>query len=248
MATLIFMDIQAITIPIIKIYDLSEYDLNTRIIYGLNIFDANALDVPLTEDPIVNFLDALSVQFQCSAHIGRHGLKDIIDSPEELFGLPFRTVPYLRTAVAIGGGSFYMEKTVPDNLSCFFPVVSQDFWLARTHKGESVENSLRYDALALYMDGDDKTVNKMQHLLYPSNVNQADWLRQVTDLYSIVITTDYDGWMLVAYSKSPDDFSKLTLALNQTVNSIRISDWYRKNYQNLQWSDKDQCLKLISDK
>ncbi len=218
--------------------------LSLRIVYGLNIFVANKVAKKAVEDPRVVFLRALSQQMSCSAHLGSGALEDIVSSIKDL-SICRDEQACISTNIALYGGEFYSsdDTILP---SYFVRNVDESLWVAKTENGTSVIDYLyRCDALALYAGSHTESQAKMQILLGASFIDNENWMQKLSELYSLVILSGYDGWHFNVFSKEPSNFDLLSNALDDTIKYVEASDWYSQNAPELQWDqEEDSCLKL----
>lgn len=227
---------------IIRQRDELKGGLNLRYIFGLNIFAANGINIPVESDPRIIFLRTLSNYHACSAHTGN--LYDLAENPPDLFEKPPGEDTYILASISVNGGIFYDAKTWNTFPPCFFPQVDDGFWQARMDDGRSViVEALEYDALAIYAGINDNVLDEVVSLVKKDFPGHEAWLKQMVDLYKLVILSSGDGEYFSVYSQNDSQFDSLSPALIEAVDNIKTTEWYRQHVSSLIWDDKSNlCL------
>ena len=72
-----------------------------------------------------------------------------------------------------------------------------------------------------------------------------DWLKELTNLYDVVLLTGGDADYVEAWARDPDKFSLLDNAIEVVESAIMASSWYRQNEPELIWDgDLGLCYRL----
>jgi hypothetical protein len=222
---------------IIRTSDRSEYGLARRDIFGLNFFAANGVEVTAAGDPRIVFFRTLSALSVCSAHTGN--LLDLADTPQELFGPPLGENGYVLARTGVYKGTFYDADEWTTFPACFFPQVKDGFWEAQTREGQStIDETLDWDALALYVGANKEPLTHMQPLLRQPFPGHESWLRQVLSLYRLIVLTASASLYFHAYSNDASNFDLLTPATEKAVEAIRSHEWYQAHSAKLVWDDE----------
>jgi hypothetical protein len=211
---------------------------------GLNILAYNDVDVPAEQDPRFVFLRSLSEHAPCSAHVGSLALKDMVDTPEELFGPPDGDLPYVRTKVGLYD-VFYDLREYPCYDACFFPEVTAPFWRIQYLDNRSgIERLIDDHALALYVGATGEALARITPLLQAPFPGEEQWVGTMTQLYPLVVVVGHDGLYIEAYASDASHFALLEPALAQATEGIRAHPWFRENEGKLEW-EEDPSLCLI---
>mgnify|MGYP000879138753 FL=1 len=98
---------------VIRIEDERQQDLAHRYMFGLNLFAYNKVVCPIEERPDVRFLMHLTERIPCGAQVGAVALKDLTNSPDEMFGPPDGATPYVTAGVGFSDGFFDLGEGIP---------------------------------------------------------------------------------------------------------------------------------------
>ena len=227
---------------IVRTEDGYRYGLHVKDIYGLNIFQANDVNVAYSEDPRLLFLKRVTEILSSSAHLGWLALKDLVDNPEEAFGASTTDNYYIRTSLSIHGGTFYELDSAK---AVLFPHIEGRFWQVSGISPQPIEYCVQSDALALYAGAEPEATEALIKLANNPFPGQEQWLRELSSLYSLIIISQDDGWYFEIYSRSAVQFQALDTPLLEAVASIKTSSWYQQHQAELEWDDgPDNCLKL----
>jgi len=232
---------------IVQILNYEEFGLSCQSVYGLNVFEANAVSTNVEDDPRIIFLRSISEQIKCSALAGYLSLKDLVDNPVEMFGEPGQQIAYQRVSIGLYAGQFYDLARWPTEDACFFPEVNSKFWEAKTDDGQSnIREVLQHDALALFVDDNSDRTKILQALSMPFS-GEADLLQQMSQHCSLIITSGGDAMSFHMYSRDTKNFNAINEPLSQMVELIQNSTWYLKNKDDLTWdSNEAMCLVIPS--
>lgn len=231
-------------LSVIRIEEAEQDGLTLHYVFGLNILDANGIEVSPAHDPRVIFLQSLSRQVTCSAQIGN--LYDFADDPEELFGLSVGRNAYTLSQVGVYAGTFYDAASWPTFPPCFFPQVTDGFWQSETPQADAnIKLVISRDALALYVGPADDALEKMQTLVKEPFPGHAEWLRLTTNLYQLVILTSGDGWYFHIYGRKGSHFDQLSPAISEATKAVEATNWYQQHAASLLWDEEyGGCLRL----
>lgn len=237
---------------IIRKQDTFLSNVWVRHVHGLNIFSANGIKVSAHEDPRLVVLKDFADAHTSSIHIGSIGLKDLVDSPEELFGPSTGSDNYFKVGAGVKEGIYYFD--VHDDSNCFFPIASDNFWevpMSVDDAGE-LQYLIECGSIALYSGFTDAVTSEGRRLLNDSTVwatnplpSQAEWVQRLTEVWNVVVVTGHDGTELVVYTRSPDQLDLLSLSIKKASDLIAESSWYKQNQYALTWdSENEKCLIL----
>lgn len=235
------------TNSIVRLVEHPPFGVFERYIDGLNILLYNNVEVPTQADPRVIFLKHLTEHFPSSAHVGSLALKDMVDDPTELFGLPDGQTPYTRTRISYYNCTFYNLDDYPCFDACFFPSVANEFWETQAEDGTDISGLFDWHGLAVYIGAKPGTLEVMSRLLAEPFLGNWQWLQAVTNLYSVVITVGHDGQNFQAYTQEMENYNMLKPALDYASESASSSEWFRQNVRRLRWEDEVSLCLIAED-
>ncbi len=220
-----------------------EFDLAHWYLLGLNVFEYNDVPCSTEQRPKALFLTDLTRRLHCAAHVSSLALKDLVAAPEEMFGPPTGTTPYLRTRVGFHD-TFYDLNEYPCFDACFFPLVTPLFWQALT-QGDALDDMISNHGLAFYVDPKPNAMAEMERLLDAPFPGESQWLHAVTGLYGLVVKVGHDGQFFEAYAREEAGLDLLSPSLAIAVAAVAESEWYQTHKAELAWGDEFKaCLML----
>lgn len=227
---------------IIKTLGKNSGDLQKKYIFGLNIFDVNDVDCSISSNPQLEFLRCLCSENDVSANTGN--LYDFANSPEELFGNTKSKINYETVKIGCYGGKFYDSENWNTFPALCFPQISSEF--INIEKDESVIlKIISSDAICLLVSPKHKnSKNRLKALLNLPLKNTDDFVKEILNLYTLVMTTQADGDYFVLYAQTDDSFHIIDRPLKRAINKIEESSWYKNNHSHLIWDD-EYCMCLI---
>ena len=213
---------------------------------GLNILEYNDVDCPIEHRPDVVFLTHLTSHRPCSVHVSSLALKDRASTPDEMFGLPEGTTPYIRSRIGFHN-IFYDLNEWPCIDACFFPRVTPAFWHSLLREEGDLEQMMSSHAFAFYVAPRSNTETAMERLLAAPFPGEMQWLKAVTDLYGIVVTVGHDGQFFNIYASDTDSLRLIDPSLSVATMAVESSDWFQLHSSELVWDDLNCCL-MLSDR
>ena len=87
----------------------------------------------------------------------------------------------------------------------------------------------------------------MLNLLNSPLFSSESFIENSVELYDVVMLTQADGDYFTFYSKMAEYFELLNKSLENTVQFIEESSWYKENSSTLSW-DEEYSMCLISNK
>jgi hypothetical protein len=233
---------------IVRLVEYPPFGVFSRYVDGLNIFLYNDVEVPTLADPRVLFLRNLTEQLPSSAHVSSLALKDMVDDPQELFGLPTGLTPYTRSRISYYNCTFYNLDEYPCYDALFFPEVTGSFWEAKTEYDTDIGGLFEWHGLAVYVGAKPGTLDEMQRLLSAPFPGEGQWLKAVTGLYSLVVTVGHDGQNFEVHTQNLEDYDLLKPSLEYAAGIVSSSEWFKHNRKVLEWDDESSCLIAEQDK
>lgn len=229
---------------IIKVTDIHTDKVLLRSIYGLSIFDCNHVDRDPPQDPKVFLYALISSVRECTLHLGRNALQDLVDADD----FPFASYKdsIIQSEVDIARGKFFDGYEVTGGLSSyFFPHV--DTMLFQTKPcAELINYCFRTDSAVLYVGH--RSISEPAWLPWEERfVSSEEWLSRSLDAFEYVISSSYDGFIINVRTKDLNGFEIMDECLRQTTDFVKYSDWYRKHAHELVWDEKECCLKLLPE-
>ena len=224
-----------------------EFGLHHWYVFGLNLIDYNKVPCAIEKRPDVLFLTDMTARLSCAAHVGSLGLKDIVDTPEEMFGPAEGATPYTRTRVGFYDG-FYNLDEWPCIDSCFFPQVTPLFWQALLRGEDDLEQLINCHSLAFYAAPRSDAKEEMSKLLAAPFPGEAQWLKAVAALYGLVVTTGHDGQYFHVYASDKANLQLIEPSLAAASAAIEESVWFQTHKQELAWDDDLNCCLMLSKK
>jgi len=226
----------------------------SRVVLGLNIFEANSVEVE--SDPMLIVLKALAQDYHCAAQIGWEPLSaTTARTSEEYFRGDYVVITkeidsetpivgnhtYERIPIGIYPGEFwYADKEW--EFSYWISHISADDLTSE------ISDYTMYDTLALYFNGCKNGMPFDPHIACPNLKGKMSfqdyWIKHSLQWFDLVCTTQYDGWYLEAYAESESKFRMLQRDIDLAVDAIKSSDWYQAHRENLYWDEGEACLKL----
>jgi hypothetical protein len=218
-----------------------EQGLQYCSIYGLNIFAANHVHQPAEDDPRIIFVQSIFETHACAAHVGSLAFEG--DAAEEWFGISSQENLYIRTPIGLHRSIFYdINKFIDTPEACFFPEVQN------TYLGTTVTKFMyliQNDAVAIYVTPKNGSTETMLKLVKEPFNGHEEWLKSVTELYSMIVTVSGDGSYFHAYSQNPESFTALDASIHAAEQTVERSVWFQNHKNHLQWDDEyNLCWKL----
>jgi hypothetical protein len=216
----------------IRTEDLNREGLPVKEIYGFSIFGYNKVPIPQADDPMILFLQHIAQTLPCAAHAGGLSVKNLDTIPTSVS--PLHSDPYLANRVGLSCAEFYDldGEFYCDGDSVFFPQVRNPLLGAKI---EDFSELIEYDALALMIGASDDTTREMTALYSAPFPGHANWIRELTRIYDVVLLTGGDADFVKAVARDAEKFTVLERSIEIVQNAILASEWYRQHEPELLW-------------
>lgn len=228
---------------IVRLVEHPPFGVFSRYVDGLNILLYNDVEVPTLADPRVLFLRHLTGQLTSSAHVSSLALQDMVDDPQELFGLPDGPTPYTRSRISYYNCTFYNLDEHPCYDALFFPEITGRFWEAKAEFDTDIGGLFEWHGLAVYVGAKSGALDEMQSLLSAPFPGEGQWLKAITSLYSMAVTVGHDGQNFKVHTQNLESYDLLKPSLEYAAGIVSSSEWFRHNRKMLAWDDEwSLCL------
>jgi hypothetical protein len=229
---------------LVRLEDSQAGGLARRSVLGLNALEYNAVEVHAEQDPRVVFLARCATHAVGSVVIGGLSVTDRISDPVGLFGkLKFET-----PLGGLNGGRFYSLTRYPDGPAYLFHNVDPSFFgtLSRRRKENDLMTLIHDDALALLLSDGAPDVGAIRASVESGSVDEFDYLRDLASCCGVIILTSGDGQFFEVYAQDFGNFTLIEGPLNDAIDVIANTKWYKQNEDRLAWDDVGCCL-MVAD-
>lgn len=213
------------------------------VLWGLQIFEYNGVSCPIEQRPEMVFLTDLTSHLACAVHVSSLALKDVVSSPEEMFGPADGPTPYLRSRIGYHD-HFYDLNTWHSWDSCVFLQVTSLFWQTLLREEGDLSAMIGSNGFSFYVAPHRDTTEVLERLLSAPFPGETEWLTAVLDLYALVVAVGHDGQFFNVYARDREAIHLIEPSLQTAIHAIETSKWFQTHQIELAWDDWHGCLLL----